>query len=55
MIYVRRSDKLSMLPLPRKWSEVDDAAGDDLRVSAHIQEDTLKAIGLLLRSEIKHG
>jgi hypothetical protein len=55
MTYARRSDKLSVWRLPRKWSEVEDPSGDNLRVLASIQQETLKAIGLLLRREIKHG
>ena len=56
MIYIRPRDKLSMVPLPRKWSDILEDDSQDLRVSATLQEATLKAIGLLLRnSETKHA
>jgi hypothetical protein len=55
MIYLRPRDKM-IVSAPRKWSEISDDPGGDLRVSATIQEPTLKAIGLLLRnSETEHG
>jgi hypothetical protein len=51
MSYVRPQDRVTYENLPRRWSDVTYESGHDLRVSAILQDPTLKSIGLLLRSE----
>jgi hypothetical protein len=56
MVYLRPRDQAAFLPLPRKWSDVPEDEAFDLRVSATLQEPTLKSIGLLLKnSDAKHA
>jgi hypothetical protein len=55
MSYARPRDKVIYEQLPRRWSDVSDRSDHDLRVSATLQDPTLKSIGLLLRSETEHA
>jgi hypothetical protein len=56
MFYARPRDKLTLEDWPRRWSDISEEPGYDLRVSATLQESTLKSIGLLLRnSEVEYG
>jgi hypothetical protein len=56
MFYARPRDKITIEDSPRRWSDISEEPGYDLRVSASLQESTLKSIGLLLRnSEVEYG
>jgi hypothetical protein len=56
MFYTRPRDKVTFEGLPRRWSDISEEPRYDLRVSATLQDPTLKSIGLLLRnSEVEYG
>jgi hypothetical protein len=58
LIYLRPRDATKLIEprLPRKWSEVSDDARFDLTVTATVNTETLKSIGLLLKNtETEHA